>query len=55
MEIKPIRCDADYREALTTVESLMMAEADTPEGEKLNVLVTLIEAYEAKNHPFRST
>ncbi len=48
MNIKPIRTDASYRATLTEVETLMMAELDTPEGEKLDVLVTLIEAYERK-------
>lgn len=49
MDIKPIKTDADYRTALKEVESLMMAEPNTPEGEKLDILVTLIEAYERKN------
>ena len=51
MNIKPIKTDTDYREALKEVESLMTAEFDTPEGEKLDVLVTLIEAYERKHFP----
>lgn len=51
MDIKPIRTDADYQAALKEIESLMMAEPDSPEGEKLDVLVTLIEAYEAKHFP----
>lgn len=51
MNIKPIKTDADYQEALQEIETLMMAEADTPEGEKLDVMVTLIEAYEAKHFP----
>lgn len=51
MDIKPIKTDADYRAALTEIESLMMAEFDSPEGEKLDVLVTLVEAYEAKHFP----
>ena len=51
MDIKPIRTEADYREALVEIESLMTAGADTPEGERLDVLVTLIEAYEAKHYP----
>ncbi len=49
MDIKPIKSDADYRAALKEVESLMMSAPDTPEGEKLDVMVTLIEAYEAKH------
>lgn len=51
MDIKPIKTDADYRAALNEVESLMMAGPDTPEGEKLDIMVTLIEAYEAKHFP----
>lgn len=51
MDIKPIKTDADYQAALKEIESLMMAEPDSPEGEKLDVLVTLIEAYEAKHFP----
>lgn len=51
MNIKPIKTDADYRTALKEVESLMTAEPDTPEGEKLDILATLIEAYECKHFP----
>ncbi len=51
MDIKPIRNAADYRAALKEVEGLMMAEPDTPEGEKLDVLVTLVEAYERRHYP----
>ena len=51
MDIKPIKTDADYRTALKEVESLMMAEPNTPEGKKLDILVTLIEAYERKHFP----
>ena len=51
MDIKPIKTDADYRTALKELESLMMAEPNTPEGEKLDILVTLIEAYERKHFP----
>ena len=51
MNIKPIKIDADYRAALKEVENLMMADPDTPEGEKLDVMTTLIEAYEAKHFP----
>jgi len=51
MNIQPIKTDADYRATLKTIETLMMAAADTPEGEKLDVLVTLLEAYERKHYP----
>ena len=50
MEIKPIKTEADYRAALGEVEAMMLAEADTPEGECLDVLVTLVEAYERKHY-----
>jgi HTH-type transcriptional regulator/antitoxin HigA len=51
MEIKPIKTEADYRATLAEIETLMPAAADTPEGERLDVLVTLVEAYEAKHFP----
>lgn len=51
MEIKPIKTDADYRAVLQEIETLMKAEPDSPQGEKLDVLVTLIEAHEAKHFP----
>lgn len=51
MNIKPIRTDADYRAALKEVEKLMNADPDTPDGDKLDVMVTLIEAYEARHFP----
>lgn len=51
MNIKAIKSDQDYRESLKTVEALMMAEPNTADGEKLDVMVTLIESYEAKNFP----
>ncbi|HED17617.1 MAG TPA: transcriptional regulator [Gammaproteobacteria bacterium] len=51
MDIKPIKTDADYRLALKEIETLMLAKADSPEGEKLDVLVTLVEAYEQKHYP----
>ena len=51
MDIKPIKVDADYRAALKDIESLMSARPYTPEGEKLEGLVALIEAYEAKHFP----
>lgn len=51
MDIKPIRSRADYRSALTAVESLMGAKARTPEGDRLDVLVTLIESHERRHFP----
>ena len=52
MEIKPIRTKTDYRAALKEIETLMSARAGTPEGERLDVLVTLVEAYEKKHYRF---
>lgn len=49
MKIRPIKTRKDYEQALQEVEKLMTAKANTPEGERLDVLVTLIEAYEAKH------
>ena len=51
MNIRPIKTKADYRAALKEVEALMAAERDTPAGERLDVLVTLVEAYENKHYP----
>lgn len=51
MDIKPIRSRKDYRAALRHIESLMGAEAESPAGEKLDVLVTLVEAWERKHFP----
>ncbi len=47
---KPIKTDADYRDALTEVERLYGAAPDTPAGDRLEVLVTLIQAYETKHY-----
>ena len=44
MNIKPIKTDVDYLAALKKAETLMTAESNTPEGEKLDVLVTLLRA-----------
>ena len=51
MEIRPIKTKADYRGALGEIERLMRARRGTPEGDRLDVLVTLVEAYEAKHYP----
>jgi HTH-type transcriptional regulator/antitoxin HigA len=50
MDIRPIRTKADYRAALKKAERLWNADPSTPEGDRVDVLVTLIEAYEAKHH-----
>jgi HTH-type transcriptional regulator / antitoxin HigA len=51
MDIKPIKTTEDYRATLREIESLMGAEADSPEGERLDILVTLVEAYERQHFP----
>ncbi len=51
MNIKPIRTDADHEAALAEIESLWQAPPGSPEGDKLEILATLVEAYEEKNHP----
>ncbi len=51
MHIKPIKTEADHRRALKQIDRLMAAEANTPEGDLLDVLVTLVAAWEAKRHP----
>lgn len=51
MDVKLIKTDADYRVTLREIESLMRAEPGTPEGERLELLVTLVEAYERKHYP----
>ncbi len=51
MNIKPIRTKANYRAALKDIESLMTAKANTPEGDRLDVLTTLVEAYERAHFP----
>jgi HTH-type transcriptional regulator / antitoxin HigA len=51
MEIKPIRTNGDYDLALRQVESLWGSPRGTPDGDKLDVLVTLVEAYERERFP----
>jgi HTH-type transcriptional regulator / antitoxin HigA len=49
-DVKPIRSEADYDAAMEAVAALWGAASGTPEGDRLDVLATLIDAYEAKNH-----
>jgi HTH-type transcriptional regulator / antitoxin HigA len=51
MEIKPIRNSKDYSAALKEVDQLLDSEPGTPEFDRLDVLTTLIEAYEKANEP----
>jgi HTH-type transcriptional regulator / antitoxin HigA len=49
-EMKPIRTETDYEAALEEVAALWGAASNTPKGDRLDVLATLIDAYEAKHH-----
>ena len=51
MNIEPIKTDEDHRRTLAEIEGLMTAERDTPDGDRLDVLVTLVEAWEARHYP----
>lgn len=51
MNIKPIHTETDYQTALKDIDFLLEAQPGTPEGDRLDVLVTLVEAYEAKHFP----
>lgn len=51
MEIRPIKTEADYEAILKEIEGLMSAEADSSQGDRLDVLVTLVEAYERAHYP----
>ena len=54
MQIRPIRTDKDHRAALAEIEKLWGAASGTPEGDKLDVLVTLVETYEERRWPLKS-
>jgi len=49
--IKPIRTAADYLQTLTRIESIFEATPGTPEFDELDVLTTLVQAYDAVHHP----
>ena len=51
MQIRPIRTDADHAAALRRIDELMYAEPGTPEADELDVLATLVEAYEDRHFP----
>ena len=54
MRIKPIKSEADYDAAPTAIDRLMGATPGTPEGDELDILVTLVEAYEAAHWPIKA-
>src|SRR5216684_1679993 len=51
MDLRPINSQQDYRRMLTELQGLMNAKRNTPQGDRLDVLVTLVEAWEAKHYP----
>ena len=50
-DVKPIRSEADYEMAMAEVERLWGAKSGTPRGDRLDVLATLIDAWEGEHHP----
>ncbi|MEX2591983.1 MAG: transcriptional regulator [Anditalea sp.] len=51
MDIRPIKTEQDYNDSIKRIEKLWGAKKDTPEGDELDLLVTLIESYEMKHYP----
>jgi HTH-type transcriptional regulator/antitoxin HigA len=54
MDIRPIRTDQDYRAALAAIDACWGAPEGSEEGNKLDVLVALVESYEARRWPIDS-
>jgi HTH-type transcriptional regulator/antitoxin HigA len=54
MQIRPIRTNKDHRAALAEIENLWGASSGTPEDDKLDILVTLVETYEERRWPLRN-
>ncbi len=52
MDIRPVKTEADYTAVLQEISSLMASDPalDTPQGDRLDVLITLVQAYEARPH-----
>ena len=53
MDIRPVRTESDYASALDEIAALMVEDPmlGTPDGDRLDVLTTLVQAYEAQHHP----
>jgi HTH-type transcriptional regulator/antitoxin HigA len=54
MAIRPVRTEEDHAAALRRIEALWGAEVDTPEGDELDVLATLVDAYETGRFPIEN-
>jgi HTH-type transcriptional regulator/antitoxin HigA len=50
-DLKPIRTEAEYEAALAEIEQLWGARTGTPEGDRLDILATLVDAYENEHYP----
>lgn len=51
MNIRPIKTEQDYNDAIDRIEDLWGSKVDTPEGDELDLLITLVEAFEMKHYP----
>lgn len=51
MDIRPIKTDTDYQHALAIIDTLFDAHPHTLDGDQLEILTTLVEAYEALHYP----
>jgi HTH-type transcriptional regulator/antitoxin HigA len=51
MEIRPIKTETDYNHAIQRIETLWGAKKNSPEGDELDILCTIVEAYEIKHFP----
>lgn len=54
MDIRPIKTKRDYEKALRRIDALMSAKAGSDEGDELDVLATLVDAYEQKHFPIEA-
>ena len=54
MDIRPIKTESDYEKVLSRIAELMDAKLNSPEGDELEVLSTLVDAYESRQFPIES-
>ena len=54
MELRPIKTESDYQNALQEIESLFDAEPNSPQCDRLDILTTLVEAYEQQHYPIEA-
>ena len=54
MDIRPIKIESDYEKVLSRISELMNAKLNSPEGDELEVLSTLVDAYESRNFPIEA-